>query len=199
MMRRDGFTLLEVLVAISLTGIIALLVFGTAHAGFDTSERVQRHRDAATTEAIVRQLLVDALRHPLAGGGSFMNDTLFEIDDRVRDDGLPVDAIRFVTRGITPPLGASPAWTVLLAPTDAGLHLRALPSSDDAAQPIDVVVTDIRGMSVHVLDRTLDAEWLAAWPFTGRAPAAVAIRFVRADGEQHGAPLIVHGALEPVR
>jgi hypothetical protein len=67
------------------------------------------------------------------------------------------------------------------------------------AQPIDVLVPDIRGMSVHVLDRTLDAEWLTAWPFTGRAPAAVAIRFLRADGEQHGAPLIVHGALEPVR
>jgi len=36
MRRRAGFTLLEIMVVIVITGVVALIVYGTAAAGFDT-------------------------------------------------------------------------------------------------------------------------------------------------------------------
>ena len=41
---KRGFTLLELLVAIVLAGIVALLVYGTASAGRDTEVRLRERR-----------------------------------------------------------------------------------------------------------------------------------------------------------
>jgi prepilin-type N-terminal cleavage/methylation domain-containing protein len=106
MTRRVGFTLLEVMVAIVITGVVALLAYGTARAGFDTSDRLEGFRTTLEAQMIVRSLLLNALRHPPEGGGAAMNDVLFTIEDGTSADGVPMDGLRFLSRGITPPLGA---------------------------------------------------------------------------------------------
>jgi prepilin-type N-terminal cleavage/methylation domain-containing protein len=65
MMRRRGLTLLELMVAITVTGIVALLAYGSAQAGFDTDERLARVGETSEAEAQFRALVSDALRHPV--------------------------------------------------------------------------------------------------------------------------------------
>src|SRR5687768_14558539 len=121
MTRRAGFTLLEVMVAIVITGVVALLAYGTARAGFDTSDRLDRFHTTLEAQMIVRSLLLNALRHPPEGGGAAMNDMLFTIEDRTSAGGVPMDGVRFLSRGITPPLGATEMWSVTVAPSSGGV------------------------------------------------------------------------------
>ena len=198
-MRRSGFTLLEVLVAIVLTSVVALLAYGTARTGIDTGERLARYRGEVETQAIVRALLVDALRHPPEQGGGFMNDVLFGLDDRMSREGLPLDGLQFFTRGALPPLGATDTWFVSLEPSEAGLRVRALPADTASAAPIELLWSGVHGLNVRVLGRTADSVWIEQWDLTGRVPAAVALEFLDEQGRYHAPPLIVHAALDQVR
>jgi prepilin-type N-terminal cleavage/methylation domain-containing protein len=198
MMRCRGFTLLEVMAAIVITGVVALLVFGTARAGIDTDQRLERFRTGLESQAILRSLLVDALRHPVEGGGAAMNDTLFTIADAVRANGLPADELRFLSRGIAPPFGASPIWSVTLIPGDSGLRLLARPA-DGSTSGISAALPLAWGLNVRVLARTADSAWSDVWDAPGRVPAAVALEFLTAEGAPAGPPLLVHSALEVVR
>ena len=198
MTRANGFTVIEVLLAVMLTSVVALLAYGTSSAGLDVKERLLDHQNRAEARTIARALLVDALRHPVEGGGAAMNDVLFAVEDAARSDGLPLDAIQFLTRGVIPPLGATSTWSITLAPTVDGVRLLAVPS-DGSSTTIDLLLADVRGLQVKVLGRTSDAEWTPGWDALGRVPAAVAIEFFSAPGVPSGAPLIVHSTLEQVR
>ena len=198
MSTRNGFTVIEVLIAVMLTSVVALLAYGTSSAGLDVKERLLDHQNRAEAHTIARALLVDALRHPVEGGGAAMNDVLFAVEDVVRSDGLPLDAMQFLSRGLVPPLGATTTWSVTLAPTADGVRLLAVPT-DGSSTTIDLLLTDVRGLQVKVLGRTSDTEWAPSWAALGRVPAAVAIEFFSAPGVPAGAPLIVHSALEQVR
>ena len=48
---RQAFTLLELIVSITVAGIIALLAYGSARAGFDTRDAIARHRDDRECDA----------------------------------------------------------------------------------------------------------------------------------------------------
>ena len=199
MTRRAGFTLIEVIVAIVITGVVALIVYGTVNAGVDTSERVARHSEATEAQVILRELLLDALRHPIEGGGAAMNDTLFYLVDQLSADGVPHDAIAFVSRGVTAPHGATSAWQVTVGVAPEGLRLHAVPAQPDRTAPIDALLPGVHGLDVQVLDRTADSFWHEQWPVAGRVPAAVAIRFIMAPAARAMPPLVVHAALEQVR
>jgi prepilin-type N-terminal cleavage/methylation domain-containing protein len=196
--RQSGFTLLEVLVAIVLTSVVALLAYGTAGAGIDTSERLAQHRATAEAQLIVRSLLMDALRHTVEGGGTSMNDVLFTIDDAVSSEGLPIDGLMFLSRGVSAPLGGATTWSVTLSPSPDGVRLFAVPAAGSQS-PIDAVLPGIRGLQVRALARTADLEWSNQWDAPGRVPAAVAIEFLDAQGTPAAPPLVVHAALEVVR
>ncbi len=196
MTRRAGFTLLELMVAMVVTSLVALLAYGTARAGIDTNERLERYRTTVETQMIVRTLLLDALRHPPEEGGAAMNDMLFHIDDRVSGEGLPMDGVSFQTRGVTPPLGASATWSVTLSATDQGVRLHAVPLGASATEPIDVLLASARGLSVRVLSRTTGSSWSDQWDAPGRVPTAVAIEFLSEQNTLVAPPLVVYAALE---
>lgn len=198
MTRRAGFTLFEVMVAMVVTGVVALLAYGTARAGIDTNERLERYRTNVEAQAIVRALLLDALRHPAEGGGTTMNDTLFVIDDQTSRSGLPVDAVRFYSRGVVPPLGASAYWAVTLAPTEAGIRVLATPVGTGDVAPVDALLTAVHGLNARALSRTADTLWSDRWDVAGRVPAAVAIEFLTEQGTPAAPALVVHAALERV-
>jgi prepilin-type N-terminal cleavage/methylation domain-containing protein len=199
MKARGAFTLLEVVVVIAITGIVALVAYGTAAAGFDTDRRLERVRTGIEARAIIRDLLVDALRHPSPGGGSAMNDVLFEIDDAVDARGRPTDAVRFRSRGLTSLGGATASWAVTLEPRAAGLRVRAEPIGSSGAVAWDAVLADVRGLDVRVRSRTDDSLWSDGWDALGRTPAAVRLEFLAESGAPAGPPLVVHTALEAVR
>lgn len=177
-MIRDGFTLLEVMVAIVLTSIISLLVYGSARTGIDTGERLERFRAATSAQITVRNVLTDALRHPPEEGGIAMNDLLFVLEDRTQPDGTPADAIAFSSKGRTYTLEATGQGVVLATPER------------------NIVLPAVRGLDVRVMNHADDAAWLERWESPGRVPAAVAIQFVGADAL---APVVVRAALETQR
>lgn len=196
---RQGFTLFELLVAIVLTGVVALLAYGTAAAGFDTRDRLARYRATVEAQMIVRDLLVDALRHPPETGGAAMNDTLFLLIDRTGADGTPTDEIAFFSRGLTPPLGVAATWALTLSHSVQGLRVRATAPAPAPAAQVDALLPAVHGLNVRVLDRTGDVLWSDRWDAPGRVPAAVALEFFTAAGTRAGPPLVVHAALERVR
>jgi prepilin-type N-terminal cleavage/methylation domain-containing protein len=199
MNRRSGFTLFEVLVAIVLTGIVALLAYGTAQAGMDTRERLERFRETVQARMIVRSLLLDALRHPPEGGGLSMNDTLFRMADWTDAAGAPADDLHFFSHGVIEPQGASATWAVSVAVTEAGLRVHAAAIDSTAVLPLDILLPGVHGLNVRVLQRTADSTWHDVWDAPGRVPAAVSLEFFSAPGRVMAPPLVVHAALEPVR
>jgi prepilin-type N-terminal cleavage/methylation domain-containing protein len=178
-MKRPGFTLLEVMVAIVLTSAISLLVYGTARAGIDTNERLAEVRAHTTEQIAVRNLLTDVLRHPAEEGGASMNELLFDLQNRVTSTGLPFDLLSVVSANNV---------VLTVEATEAGVVV----SSAGARQRL----TSTRGLNVRFLDRADDARWLDGWDIPGRVPAAVSIEFLTADGQPALAPIIVRTALE---
>jgi hypothetical protein len=186
-------------VALVITGVVSLLAFGTLSTALDGEEQLERHREVAEAQMIVRALLLDALRHPPEEGGAAMNEMLFEIDDQVDARGLPVDALRFRSRGVVHPLGTSQEWTVELAATPAGLRLLARPTATSDAAPIETTIAGVSGLDVRVLPRTDEPIWSQLWESPGRVPAAVALDFLNEAGEPATPALVVRAGWEGVR
>jgi prepilin-type N-terminal cleavage/methylation domain-containing protein len=204
MSSRRGFTLLELVVSIAIAGIIALLVYGSASAGFDTRDALARHQAGAESELRVRVVLSDALRH--ASDEADPGTTAFDLVDALDPRGLPADQLTFLTRGMLPPLGASALWRVTVSPTSAGVVVRAEPVDgsrsagrrDGDAPTFTSVLPNVRGLDIEVAS-LVDRAWLAAWPSSGQLPAAVRISLYDATGQLVGAPLVVRLGLEAVR
>lgn len=169
MTQRKAFTLIEVIVALVLTGLVALLAYGSAQAGFDTADRLDDYRQGTESEALMRGMLSDALRHvadaPAGGPASF----------RVERASRSSDALAFVTRGVTAPHGAGPLWMMTVRSSPRGLWLHAEPLEDTAAADIDAFASELTGISVRALND--DGAWVREWTTGQRTPAAIEISF----------------------
>jgi len=206
MRNRRAFTLLELIVSIAVAGLIALLVYGSASAGFDTRDALARYRNTSESELRARVLVTDALRH--ASDEAEPGRAAFELIDATDPRGLPTDQLVFLTRGILPPLGGSALWTMALTLSPRGLLVLAAPVSPSPAtghsgdQPsgasITAVLNEIRGVDVQVMS-LVDRTWSVSWPSSGQLPAAVQLTFFDAAGAAVGPPVIVRLGLEAVR
>ena len=187
-----GFTLIEMIVAIALTGIVALLAYGSMQAGLDSASRIERYRRGNESEVLMRSLVTDALRHPSdAPGGS----ASFEIVNVPGTQGASGDMLRFVSRGVSGALGAGDLWRVQLGQSSRGLQFGATSLDGDAA-PIAGAIPSIKSMSVRVLGSTSDVAWRSGWESTRQFPAAVEISFRDSLGALAGPPRVVGTGLE---
>ena len=195
MKNRQAFTLLELIVSIAVGGVIALLAYASASAGFDTRDAVDRYRATTETALRARTLIADALRHASdeADGGA----AAFQLLDASDPRGLPSDQLTFLSRGVSGPLGASALWTVTLAPSPTGLLLRATPMGTSGGAPVRTMLAGVRGLDVQVMPLA-DRTWATAWPSTGQLPAAVQLTLYDAAGALVGPPLVVRLGLEDV-
>jgi prepilin-type N-terminal cleavage/methylation domain-containing protein len=196
--RRSGFTLLELVVAIVVTGVVALLAYATLRAGVDTNERLERSEAGVSAQAVARALLLDAIRHPPEEGGAAMNEALFTLEDRTSATGMPGDLLTFFSQGVGRAPGTAGLWLVTLGATEEGVRLRAAPVDPDAGAAFDVMLPEARGLDARVLARSPEDAWMESWDLLGRVPAAVRIDLLDVSGRPLGPPVIAHAALEAV-
>jgi len=186
---RSAFTLLELLVAIVLTSVIALLVYSVVDAGVRTQERLSDAARSMQVMRIMRATLEDGLRN--ARLSPRPGEPAFAVDDRENARGHPADRLRFSTVGTLPPLTPDAEWIVTVEPTAAGLTLAAVPTGVRAPRSFIVgPLPGITGLSVRVLQQRSDSasgEWL---PGGSGVPRAVEISYW-SDAGPVGTPLRV--------
>lgn len=188
MSERRGFTLLEMIVAIVVTSVVALLVYGVADASFTTRARLDERRHALQTERGMRLILNEALRNarPAVRPG----DQAFVLDDARDARGRPADRLTFVATGGFPPLTDESQWVVRLEPTADGVTLSALPLGVRGAHArLLGRLAGTTGVDVRVRDAG-SSEWRSNWSFVSIVPAAVEVTFT-SDAGVVGVPVRV--------
>ena len=174
MKQRAAFTLLEVVVALVITGMVALVAYAALDAGIATRGRIDGPLRAHTDGLAARAMLADAMRH------------IVEHDDAealVADAGNGGDVLTFYSRGLAEPFGASSLWRVQV-------HGATI-----AAAPIDKVapllVSELPGVqAIHVSTLTPDG-WHPGPVAHGQSPQAMRVEFEPVAGQTAMAPLIV--------
>lgn len=185
---RAGFTILELLVAITLAGVVAVLVYGAAGAGIETGRRLEESRRVLQRARAMRVTLEDALRN--ARPALRLGDTAFVLEDLQDMSGRPVDRLSFITAGGLPPLAAEGDWFVILAPTPEGLRLSAAPAGVRDATPVVALLPGVTGLEVRVQGLGAAAPWSGRWSFRSVVPRAVELTYWD-DGGPLGLPLLV--------
>ena len=188
MITRRGFTLLEILVAISVAGIVALLVYGTAAAGHDVEARLRERRRALQTAQAFRSVVQDALRN--ARPSRQYGDTAFWIDAQRDSRGRPMDRLSFVAAGSLPPLTADADWRVTIEPHADGISITATPVG--IAVPAREVArySAATALQIRVLEPGSAAEWSERWRFPSLVPPAIELTYWDDHGPV-GRPLLL--------
>ena len=187
-MRRRGFTLIEIMVALVVTGLVVSVAYATLQAGFDTSERLTNAQGGDERETVARAMLANALRHAVPG--TIGGEPVFVLRDEPQGDGL-----RFLTRGVSEPLGASEVWEVSLLPGPEGTQFDAH-QVENPSRSFTTLLRRVNALSIRVRGRDFRDGWLETWNAPDRSPAAVSITFMNADVRVIGAPLLARVGLE---
>ena len=169
-----GFTLLELLVALVLAGVVALLVYGAVQAAFDVEARLVAKRRRWQAHTGMRTLLEDALRN--ARPAPHPGDPAFSVTPGSASNGAPADRLTFVSRGGFPPLTSDADWRVTIALTPAGLEAIATPLGMRTDARIAGVLPGVTALEISV-QAPGGGAWTRRWPFPATFPRAVALRY----------------------
>lgn len=183
---RGGFTLLELVVAIVLAGVVALLVYGAAAAGTDTQARLRQRRLVLQQARAFRATLEDALRN--ARPARVRGEIAFDLEARQDRAGRPHDRLSFITAGALPPLTADADWAVTLESAPGGVVLEAVPLGLAAPAPLVVRLPRATGLAIRVLGASRPRAWTKRWPFPALVPPAVELT-LWTDSGPAGPPL----------
>jgi prepilin-type N-terminal cleavage/methylation domain-containing protein len=176
--RPSGFTLLEVMVAIVLTGLIVLLAYGAAQVSYDAHARLSADIRGLQQASALRELLQDALR--AARAPQRADDPRFAMHE---------GRLSFVTAGGGPPLDPDYDWLVTVGPDADGLELSATPVGRVPAAVVTIRIPGVTRWDVRALAPGT-GQWLEEWPRTSLLPRAVAITMWH-DSTPLGLPLQV--------
>lgn len=180
---RSGFTLLEVMVAIVLTSVVALLAVAAAQVSVESQERLDASLRGVRSDRAVRQTLLDLLhnvRPPRRAGDTSLT--------------LKGDTLRLVAAGAAP-LDPDYDWLVELHPGPGGLEFAAASLGRSPSARIAFRVPRVTRWEVSVLPPGGQA-WLREWSQSAVLPRGVAMTFWH-DSVLLGPPLTVRlsGAL----
>ncbi len=170
MRSRGGFTLLEVIVAITVTGLSLTTAGMALSAARNTAARIQTHEARTEADSRVRALLTDMLRHaPLA---EQVDAPLLVVD---RTIGTP--ALRFLSTGVREPYGTGAVWQVEVSLRDSTLEVRATPTGRDiGAAPLVATLSPVTRLDMRVLEHGAamsSPAWRADWPLAQDRPRAI--------------------------
>lgn len=177
--RATGFTLIEVLVALTLTGVVVLVAHGVLAQVTDAAARgraVTRELDAAGNR---RAWLVKAFANVTAGSAPVRG-----FEGREGWDGRrEADRVTFGTRV---PVGADlEERTVRLWLAGEALlaELRLPPGPNDAVPDTLVLAERLRGFGAdYLVEYGADSRWVREWISPVSAPLAVRLRVDYASG-----------------
>lgn len=182
---RAGFTLIELMIALALTGIAAAIASSAVGAARRTEAVVQDHRVHAEADLRLRAMLQDMLRH--APPASMVDAPLVEIS------GAPdARVLTFLSRGVVAPFGTGRVWRVTVRQASDSLLVDAVTVSANETAPIHTSVPGVTSLSVRVLERATQLDgmrWREDWPVARARPAAIALAWSARGGEP--VPLIV--------
>ena len=186
---RRAFTLLEVIIALAVTALVATLAASALHAGLDVRERVYAHRVTTEAEARATSWIATMLRHaPLANA---VDEPLLRITQvALRDaSGQSADELTFLSQGVEAPLGTGEIWRVTLTTRNDGLHVRATPVNVASNRiPLETVLPHVSVFVAEALDAhggpANSAMWRRDWPVLRAMPTAVRLTFGVRDGSQ---------------
>lgn len=179
--KRKAFTLVEVMVALVVTSLVVTMAYASVQAGLDTADRIDGTQSGDERETVARSILSRALRHAVPG--AIGGEPVFVLQDA--PDG---DELRFRTRGVSEPLGATEIWEITLAPAPEGVRLSGF-AVDDRARTINSLLRRVTAIDVSVRGRDVRDGWYETWPAPDRSPVVVSIRFLDAQGRQVGTDL----------
>ena len=185
---RRAFTLVEVMVALVITGLVVSIAYASVQAGFETSDRLAAAQSGIERETVARAMLLRAIRHAVPG--TIGGQPVFVLRNQPLGDELA-----FRTRGIAEPNGASEIWDVELTADSGGTRFTGR-ASDDPSRTFSSLLPRVQRIDVHVRGRDFRDGWFDDWPFVDRSPVAVTITFLDAGGKPIGAPLIARVGLE---
>ena len=160
--RGAGFTLLEVMVAIVLTSVVALMAFASARVSVESSAVIQQNLRTVRSDRAARQTLLDLLhnvRPPRQRG-----DTSF---------ALSGDTLTFAASG-APPLDPEYDWLVAIHPGDSGLVVAARSLGRGPAARTELRLPRVTRWEVRVLPPR-GREWRDQWVQAPVLPEAVGI------------------------
>ena len=172
--RRAAFTLVEVLVALVITGLVTSVAYAALQGGIDIRERLERHHDRTEAMTAARGMIASAVRHALPGvrGGP----ATFSV---VR--GIRSDSVHLLTRGVVEPYGTSAAWSVSFWVRNDSLHFRASPT-EGGAPAVTAAVAGATSLRLHALARGAFAAWSDSWEDPSVAPTAVRLAWTQPTG-----------------
>lgn len=173
---RPAFTLMEIMIALTVTALVATVAAAALHAGMDVRERVQEHRVTVDAEARASSWLGVMLRHPPAA--SAVDEAMFTINQG--NDGNT--AVTFLSQGVETPAGTGTIWRVSLVVRADGLHIRAVPTGSARTRvPLETVLPHVNQLDVEALETAGSpagsgaSTWRADWPVLRSMPGAVRI------------------------
>ena len=184
---RTGFTLLEVLVALTILVTVMAIVGAAMVTTIDGWDRGQRALDSMRRGEHVMDQLANALRST-AGGGASTKQGIYSFQINTSDDNPPAGTMSWVTgsAAFLPP-GSPLAYglhriALSIEQTDAGrpaLVVRAWPylvtDSDqlDAIEP-GFIAPEVSGLACRVFDYQVQ-DWQTEWTSSNALPALVEI------------------------
>ncbi len=194
MSQERGFTLIEVMLALVLTGVVALLVYGAAGVALDTEARLLEHERTLRSERAWYVVVEDALRN-LRANADYPRPTLI-VSPGVDALGRPRDRLEFITAGGTPPLTGDADWTVTVEATDVGISLTAAPIGVRAPARRVVGPPGVTGLAVRVFGTVESPQWLNGWSDRRLLPAAIELTYWTDSGP--ATPILLAVPLETV-
>lgn len=187
MSARAGFTLVEVLVALVVGALVALLAGATLRAGLDADDRVARAVGRDSAEPVVRALLADALRHAVDAPADPRLPAVRL--DRVGDS----DRLQWPTRGLGAQPGAAALYDATLTADADGLRLQAAPR--EGGPVLVATLPGVTRLRVQAQPVGEPDRWRTAWS-QGTLPRAVRLGFEGAAGREPPAAMVVALGLE---
>jgi prepilin-type N-terminal cleavage/methylation domain-containing protein len=174
---RGGFTLLEVMIAVVLTSVVALMAYASAQVSVEAGVVIQDGLRTVGTERAARQALVDLLHNVRPAQGR-------------ADTGLVLagDTLAFTAAGALP-LDPDYDWRVTIRPGDDGLVIAARSLGRGPAAQVALRLPRVTRWQVRVLPPR-GTEWRDQWMPGPVLPEALAITLWNQDSP-FGPPLTV--------
>ena len=181
----EGFTLIEILLAVSLIAMMATLVFGSLYV---TTSAIEAARAKSADEQIVRRTL-SLMIDELAVSESRATGPWMGINDQ--RDGQPADSVAFLTMGqFRGADSAKDTELVRIVYTREGDRLlrfsrRNLYSlTDESIEKVELA-TKVKGFNVRYYDGKSQL-WLDEWDSRGKpgAPKAVLLELTLLQGKE---------------